>query len=392
MQGRFGKPPAWGGHPGFTWDVPHPAQASYVSSDRSIAGAPMNPERYTTFSLAGGDADVTLAGFSPVEGTGRWTDGPRAEIAFTVPHSEMTGLMVVVSLRPFVWGAQLPRQTVAVQANGVPVATWAMTAGLERRRPLFIDRAQLGGATRITLSFDLPDARSPQELGINNDNRRLGIQVSTVGWALAAERPAEDALLWQFGRPVGPEARKTFDRYIENGFWTRFVTGPNVLDIGFRGGGVDQVVPILPGAIGVDLDYPGYDGRTLPFPDNSQDAVFVSHCLEHIPAHINAIRDWHRVVKVGGHIIVAVPHAHLYERRHRPPSHWNQDHQRCYTSSSLLGELEAALVPNTYRVRHLEENDAGYDYAQDPKAHPPGCYEIVAVLEKLARPAWDVEA
>lgn len=182
-----------------------------------------------------------------------------------------------------------------------------------------------------------------------------------------------------------------FDQRIDSGFWSRYITGPKVLDIGFRGGTGDGAEPITPTAIGVDIDYPGYDGRTLPFATGSQDTVFASHCLEHIPEHIKAIQEWHRVVKVGGHIIIAVPHAHLYERRYRPPSKWNQGHRRFYTSSSLLAEIEAALIPNTYRVRHLEENDSGYDYTRDPLLHPPGCYEIVAVVEKLDRPPWDVE-
>ncbi len=162
-----------------------------------------------------------------------------------------------------------------------------------------------------------------------------------------------------------------------------------MLDIGFRGsveGG--EAVPIVDGAIGVDLDYPGYDGRTLPFADGSQDAVFSSHCLEHIPGYLNAIQDWHRVVRVGGHIITAVPLAPLYERGRRPPSRWNSDHQRFYTSASLLAEFEAALPPNSYRVRFLEENDLGYHYDSDPELHPPGCYEIVLVVEKIRPPSW----
>jgi len=162
-----------------------------------------------------------------------------------------------------------------------------------------------------------------------------------------------------------------------------------VLDVGFRGH-TEGVVPIVEGAIGVDLDYPGYDGRTLPFDDGSQDAVFSSHCLEHIADHLNAIRDWFRVIRVGGHVITAVPHAHLYERQRRPPSRWNQDHKRFYTPASLLAEFEAALRPNSYRIRFLEENDEGYAYQTPPEKHPSGCYEIVLVLEKIQPPTWTI--
>jgi hypothetical protein len=62
----------------------------------------------------------------------------------------------------------------------------------------------------------------------------------------------------------------------------RFITGRNLLDVGFKGY-ESGVVPIIDGAVGVDLDHPGYDGGTLPFPSESQDAVYSSHCLEYIP-------------------------------------------------------------------------------------------------------------
>src|SRR6202012_3711001 len=141
----------------------------------------------------------------------------------------------------------------------------------------------------------------------------------------------------------------------------------------------------------IDLDYPGYNGRTLPFAENSQDAVFSSHSLEHIPDYVRAIPESNRVVKVGGNIITVVPSAHLYERRQRPPSRHNDTHVRFYTPASLLAEFEAALRPNSYRVRHLLENDQGYRYDDSPSGHPKGCYEIEFVAQKIAEPSWRVD-
>lgn len=300
-------------------------------------------------------------------------------------------MIVLLTTRPFIRLPDLPHQTVHVSLKGTRLDTWELSHSGDRRRALFVDPHLLDGSDTIELTLELPDATSPVSLGVNQDDRMLGLFIGAVEYYPVANRPPPEDLVWQYGRQVGQEARKMFDQRIDSGFWSRYITGPNVLDIGFRGGTGDGAEPITPTAIGVDIDYPGYDGRTLPFATGSQDTVFASHCLEHIPEHIKAIQEWHRVVKVGGHIIIAVPHAHLYERRYRPPSKWNQGHCRFYTSSSLLAEIEAALIPNTYRVRHLEENDSGYDYTRDPMLHPPGCYEIVAVVEKLDRPPWDVE-
>jgi hypothetical protein len=55
-----------------------------------------------------------------------------------------------------------------------------------------------------------------------------------------------------------------------------------------------------PHAIGVDLDFPGYDGTTLPFADESVDTVYSSHMLEHVPDYRATIRDWHRVLEFRG--------------------------------------------------------------------------------------------
>jgi SAM-dependent methyltransferase len=217
----------------------------------------------------------------------------------------------------------------------------------------------------------------------------LGLLVGQLAWQPRIGRMPADGFRSERGRPVGKESRKSFDAKIESGFWARFVTGPEILDIGFQGGAVvGEVVPILPGAVGVDLDFPGYDGRTLPFANGSQDAVYSSHCLEHIPDYVHAIQEWHRVTRVGGHIITVVPSMHLYERRRRMPSRWNGDHKRVYSPSSLLAEFEAALAPNSYRVRHLAENDAGYDYGIPPSEHARGCFEIELVVQKIAEPEW----
>ena len=190
-------------------------------------------------------------------------------------------------------------------------------------------------------------------------------------------------------RQVGEEASKVQQLRLENGFFDTYLSGARILDIGYRGY-IENVVPIVPQAIGVELDYPGYDGRTLPFADGSQDAVFASHCLEHIQDFVQALRDWFRVLRQGGYLVVMVPHQFLYEKRAALPSLYNQDHKRYYTPASLMGDIEAALPPNTYRLRHLADNDREFDYAIPPERHAGGCYEIELVIEKIASPGWSI--
>lgn len=184
-----------------------------------------------------------------------------------------------------------------------------------------------------------------------------------------------------WAKNVGEESRKTFVEKLHSGFFSKYMFGKG-LDIGGTGY-LKNVHAILPTAIIVDLDYPGYDGHILPFEDNSQDYVYSSHVLEHIKSFQEPIREWFRVVKKGGYIITAVPHRDLYEKKDVPPSRFNEDHKRFYTAQKLLLEFEISLPKNSYRVRHLQENDKGHDYLQPAEEHSKGQYDIEVVIQKL---------
>ena len=190
--------------------------------------------------------------------------------------------------------------------------------------------------------------------------------------------------------PVEGEPAKSFAAKLQSGFFDCFMSGETILDVGFRGSRGAYAIPILFGAIGIDLDYPGYDGLTLPVADGSVDTVYSSHMLEHTTDYAAIIRDWYRVLRVGGFIVCVVPHQFLYEKKRALPSFWNVDHKRFYTPASLLAEFEQALIPNSYRVRHLQDNDEGYDYERGPQFHASGQYEIELVIQKIRKPEWDL--
>jgi predicted SAM-dependent methyltransferase len=190
-------------------------------------------------------------------------------------------------------------------------------------------------------------------------------------------------------RLVGEESRKSYEDKIRTGFFEKYMSGKG-LEIGGTGY-LNGVVPILDTATNIDIDYLGYDGKTLPFPNESQDYIYSSHCLEHISDYNQALREWMRVLKVGGHMVISVPHQFLYEKRKNKPSRWNGDHKRFYTPASLLKEIEEAFKPNSYRVRYLADEDNGFDYSVVPENHSCGRYEIEVVIQKIASPSWELE-
>lgn len=215
------------------------------------------------------------------------------------------------------------------------------------------------------------------------------VQLELIGVEIDLDRIVPDEPL-RPDRKVGFESRKSYADKIASGFFAKYMSGPNVMEVGYRGY-EEGNLPIVPQAIGVDVGYPGYEGATFPFADASFDVIYSSHCFEHIPDWLGVLRDWYRLLKVGGYLVIVVPHQLLFERKRSLPSPINPDHKRFYTAKSLLGEIESAFQENSYRIRHLVENDKGFDYNIMPYQGTDGCYEIELVIEKIAKPFWHAD-
>jgi SAM-dependent methyltransferase len=239
---------------------------------------------------------------------------------------------------------------------------------------------RLGDPLLHYVQFGIHEGRFPSAAAEARAQHESGVPLSPAHIELGGAAVPVD---W----PVAGETGKSFLARLAGGFFARYLSGPVILDIGYKGASRDAV-PVLPHAIGVDLDYPGYDGVRLPFTDGSVDTVFASHVLEHVRDARLALGDWFRAIRTGGFIVCIVPHQFLYERKQAPPSDWSGEHLRFYTPASLLREVEEALEPNSYRVRHLADNDFGYVYDLSPDRHPAGCYEIELVVEKITPPPW----
>lgn len=78
-------------------------------------------------------------------------------------------------------------------------------------------------------------------------------------------------------------------------------------------------------------DWEDGDARLLDgVTDASFDFVHSSHCLEHLTDPAEGLRNWLRVVREGGYLIVTVPDEDLYEQG-MFPSTFNRDHKWTFT-------------------------------------------------------------
>lgn len=182
------------------------------------------------------------------------------------------------------------------------------------------------------------------------------------------------------GRPayVG-ETAKARARRLREGFFEKYCAGRG-LDIGYGG-------DLLSGnCVGWDLEHG--DAQLLEgLEDESWDFVYSSHALEHVADASEALRNWYRVVKAGGYLILFVPDRDLYEKKLTLPSRWNPDHKRFFLPDRdeppdtvgllpLIGKVipDASIV----RARRCADGHA----IVDPLVHSDGEYSIEVIVRK----------
>lgn len=101
------------------------------------------------------------------------------------------------------------------------------------------------------------------------------------------------------------------------------------------------------------------EGSTLAtVKDETFDYLVAAHVLEHIDDPILALKNWIRVVKPGGHIVIAVPDMRLCDEEHRALStvdHFQRDHGEGPQVSAEYHYREHGLNPDEYTGEKLAE-------------------------------------
>ena len=175
------------------------------------------------------------------------------------------------------------------------------------------------------------------------------------------------------------ETYKSYRRRVREGFFEKYCTGDG-LDIGY---GADIIVP---GCSGWDIR--NGDAQYLNgIEDESFDFVYSSHCLEHMVDVRVSLKNWYRVVKKGGYLIIAIPHRDLYEKKKRLPSRWNMDHKHMFLigqeeypdTLDIVNEIKMSI--SNYDIKYVKACDEGHSI-NDPFIHSDGEYQIEMVIRK----------
>lgn len=94
------------------------------------------------------------------------------------------------------------------------------------------------------------------------------------------------------------------------------------------------------------------DASRLPiFADGAIENVYSSHLLEHIEDFAAALREWWRVLKVGGHLVLYLPHADLYPNVGEPGA--NPDHKHDFRPDDILAAMRV-IAPDWTLLENQE--------------------------------------
>jgi catechol 2,3-dioxygenase-like lactoylglutathione lyase family enzyme len=194
--------------------------------------------------------------------------------------------------------------------------------------------------------------------------------------------PILKVIFLRLGRPRRySETSKARARRLRDGFFDAYCTGKG-LDVGFGG---DLLAPNCQ-----PWDFEHGDGQHLTgLADGSFDFVYSSHTLEHIPDPEAALRNWWRVLKPGGFLLLYVPHRDLFEKKQTLPSRWNREHLRFFLpdrdeppDTVGIRSLISRVLTNE-EVIYVRECSEGHTVS-DPDRHSDGEYSIEAVVHKRA--------
>lgn len=126
-------------------------------------------------------------------------------------------------------------------------------------------------------------------------------------------------------------SKSIFRRLTDSNFLRRYFVGTG-LDIGGKPDPLSlyqEFFPLMKSVRTWDLE----DGDAqflVGICDGSIDFIHSSHCLEHLADPIEGLRNWLRVLREDGHIVLTVPDEDMYEQG-KFPSTFNRDHKWTFT-------------------------------------------------------------
>ena len=119
--------------------------------------------------------------------------------------------------------------------------------------------------------------------------------------------------------------------------------------------GIDGVPHDGPGGPSLCMDCTQYD----VFADGSMDFVFSSHFLEHVHHPEQVLKEWMRIIRPGGHLVMYLPHKQHYPNIGQYGA--NPDHKHDFMPADVIAMMKASGF--AWDLLENEERDQDYEYS-----------------------------
>ncbi|MEO6967150.1 MAG: hypothetical protein ABI132_01655 [Rhodanobacteraceae bacterium] len=145
---------------------------------------PLKMSQSNVMSLGSNYISPLLPGFGKPETWGTWTIQRFAVLPLVLPPDrsghEVPKWRITLTFSSFV-SPHVPMQHLTLLANGKQVLDVRITSGAIQTRSFVADtKPWVGAESAVLLEFRIPTAVSYQELGLNDDTRRMGIGLISV--------------------------------------------------------------------------------------------------------------------------------------------------------------------------------------------------------------------
>ena len=181
-------------------------------------------------------------------------------------------------------------------------------------------------------------------------------------------------MVWRLEDPCGDEASKVKYDVVEytRGAVLDLGCGPSKAFPHFIGVDSCKDTELFGIAMKPDLVVEDCADLSAYVQDESCDAIFSSHLLEHIEDYRSALKDWWRCIKNGGYLVLYLPHKHFYPNIGEVGS--NPDHKHDFEPCQIIDAIRQIATGCDIVVK--EDRKEGREYS------------FLLVFQKLEKAVW----
>lgn len=159
-------------------------------------------------------------------------------------------------------------------------------------------------------------------------------------------------MTWDPKAPYKPEVQKCRDRLLH------YCVGYG-LDVGC---GPEKITPSATGIdqAGADINMDLSAGLRTTFAPECFDYLFSSHCLEDFVPAAEILADWWGVIKVGGYLVLYLPHKALYPNKGEEGA--NRAHRNDFTPEDIIAFMDAQGASYEIVRQEVRGHDDEYSF------------------------------